>query len=213
MKPVSVMLLAVLMAVFMASSSEAGWLVYHEPEYKGKVIDVESKQPIEGAVVVVERHAECLGLGHGGSVTINIKESLTDKNGEFDLKSKITFYMLPWCSGGYTTFTIFKPGYASVSGMNLEAVLSGEKAHEVELPWFYNKDLKFTIAQRLIGLPKVRTREDRRANISSVSPMPNEFLEKQINLIRLINEEEEAIGLQKSDPYKAREFILNGGRK
>ncbi|MBI3583826.1 MAG: hypothetical protein HY096_07745, partial [Nitrospinae bacterium] len=28
------------------------WMVYHKPAFKGKVIDAETKKPIEGAVVV-----------------------------------------------------------------------------------------------------------------------------------------------------------------
>lgn len=34
------------------TNSYASWLIYHKPEFKGMVIDAETKEPIEGAVVV-----------------------------------------------------------------------------------------------------------------------------------------------------------------
>ena len=72
--------------------SYAGWLIYHKPAFKGKVIDAETKEPIEGAVVVVvyKKHSLISGPGGGYSSVIKVKEILTDKNGEFYFPSYTT---------------------------------------------------------------------------------------------------------------------------
>ena len=45
----------IFISIFILNSSPsfAIWPIYHKPEFKGKVIDAETKEPIEGAVVVV----------------------------------------------------------------------------------------------------------------------------------------------------------------
>jgi len=54
----------------------------------------------------------------------------------------------------------------------------------------------------IVELPKLKTFEERRINSMIGLPDDNHFLDKQRNLIRLINEEEENLGLDKS--YKGR---------
>ncbi len=54
--------------------------------YKGVVVDSETGEPIEGAVVVAAYHRD--GLGVAGSYRgspVEVKETVTDKNGEFFL--------------------------------------------------------------------------------------------------------------------------------
>jgi len=53
MSSMRIIITALLLVVLMTTSSEAGWLIYHKPEFKGRVLDTETKEPIEGAVVVV----------------------------------------------------------------------------------------------------------------------------------------------------------------
>ena len=50
--------------VFASVPAFAGWLIYHKPAFKGKVINAETKGPIEGAVVVVTYTKETLGIPH-----------------------------------------------------------------------------------------------------------------------------------------------------
>ena len=45
----------------------SGWLIYHDSPYKGKVVDAETNQPIEGAAVVAVWYLERYG-GLGGPV-------------------------------------------------------------------------------------------------------------------------------------------------
>ena len=98
----------------MASS---GWIVFHESAFKGKVIDAETKEPIEGAVVAAIYEVAVLGPLDSGSDTADVQETLTDSNGEFHISSNIFFYPWPFTLGGERTrFIIFKPGYGAYPG-------------------------------------------------------------------------------------------------
>src|SRR3989338_7708901 len=104
--------LTALVFVFLLSSrSFAGWLIYHKPEFKGKVIDAETKEPIEGAVVVVvyNKHTLISGPGGGHSSVIKVKETLTDKKGEFYFPSYTTLIQ-PNSIEDNAEFIIYKPG-------------------------------------------------------------------------------------------------------
>ena len=91
--------------------------------FKGKVIDADTKEPIEGAVVVAEWSEETTTPTATHSRLKDVKEVLTDKNGEWMLKGprgrkggNITA-IFTFLTGTYYTkrpqFTIFKPGYCS----------------------------------------------------------------------------------------------------
>ncbi|HEY5974247.1 MAG TPA: hypothetical protein VIU41_05845, partial [Geobacteraceae bacterium] len=56
-----IIILSVLL-LLMASSSDASWLIYHEPEFRGEILDIDTKEPIEGVVVVVEYTKSTLGM-------------------------------------------------------------------------------------------------------------------------------------------------------
>ncbi len=77
MKNVLIIFFLISIFIFNASISHAGWLIYHKPEFKGKVIDTETKEPIEGVVVVAiyQKHPIISGPGGGSSSIINIKEA------------------------------------------------------------------------------------------------------------------------------------------
>lgn len=105
---------AVLLILLIAASSTfaGGWLIFKKPPYKGKVIDSETKEPIEGAVVVAVYKKTSIGLVESYTNDINVREALTDKNGEFYIPSYITLIQpLSW--GSFSTFIIYKPGYGS----------------------------------------------------------------------------------------------------
>jgi|SRR3990172_743478 len=54
--------------------------------FKGRVIDADTKQPIEGAVVVASWSGD-RGTPTGGTSRLeDVKEVLTDKNGEWTIK-------------------------------------------------------------------------------------------------------------------------------
>ena len=61
-KYISIIFFVFFAAILSPTSSQA-WLIYHKPAFKGKVIDAETKKPIEGAVVVVVYKKILAGLG------------------------------------------------------------------------------------------------------------------------------------------------------
>lgn len=81
--------------------------------YKGRVIDADTKLPIEGAVV----HAEWWRLVYvpvvGGQAYYDSREVLTDKDGEFKIPGQ---GLLVMTSIHEPDFTIFKAGYRELDG-------------------------------------------------------------------------------------------------
>ena len=97
------------------STSAYSWPIYSKPEFRGRVIDAETKQPIEGAVVVaVYKKWEFGGPGGGNTLPFDAKETLTDKNGEFYFSSYTTI-IGPLSRTSRADFIIFKPGYRAIS--------------------------------------------------------------------------------------------------
>ena len=48
-KPTIGALAAFLLLASLQSDAHGSWLIYHKPAYEGKVVDVETNEPIEGA--------------------------------------------------------------------------------------------------------------------------------------------------------------------
>ena len=97
------------------STSAYSWPIYSKPEFRGRVIDAETKQPIEGAVVVVlYKKWGFGGPGGGNTLPFDAKETLTDKNGEFYFPSYTTI-IGPLSRTSRADFIIFKPGYKAKS--------------------------------------------------------------------------------------------------
>jgi hypothetical protein len=99
-----------LFAPLSAVNAGSGWLIFHEKSFKGRVIDGETKEPIEGAVVVAQYHERVIGPAGSNSVVIDVQEALTDKKGEFFIPS-LTTVIDPFSIGDDTSFLIWKPGY------------------------------------------------------------------------------------------------------
>jgi len=109
------LILMVLISVFGISLSYAGWLFYYKPEFRGKIIDAETKEPIEGVVVSVFYEKHIMGPAGGYSHIIHVKERLTDKKGEFYFPSYTTMIQ-PLSTEAEVGFIIYKPGYGSFPG-------------------------------------------------------------------------------------------------
>ncbi|MBP7764332.1 MAG: carboxypeptidase regulatory-like domain-containing protein, partial [Syntrophaceae bacterium] len=131
---------SIILVISSAQTSHAT-LLYSKPEFHGRVIDSETKEPIAGAVVVVlyyKRSTFSLNPGGPSSFVTEAKETLTDKNGEFFFPSYSELMYLNEDVGA--RFIFFKPGYQAGYGPTYIAPLltekyfsSGEIGKEVEI--------------------------------------------------------------------------------
>lgn len=169
---------------------------YHAPEFKGTILDANTKQPLEGAVVVAKYEKETMNIFGGGSGNsiINVRETLTDKDGRFRIPSYTTFVdPLSWQS--YIVFIIFKPGYVSV-GYDLSKYFSVKDHIQKQYAW--NKELIVRYPGKgVVELPSVKSRDDRAKVLQDVNiPGPDVPSKLMPILIRVYNEEKDHLGLQ-----------------
>lgn len=162
--------------------------------FRGRVIDYDTKQPIEGAVVVAS-WLEARPTISGESTRLkDVKETLTDRNGEWSITgeegqphTEQPYY--DFFTGTYHTrppsFIIFKPGYCSwPQGFYIESCQGKIKS---------NGD--FTVT-KTFELPKLTNREDR-IRAQGISPPEGQGTgEKLVEFHRLINEERRNLGLR-----------------
>jgi hypothetical protein len=147
-------------------------VLYSKPEFRGKVIDAETKQPIEGAVVVVLYYKmHLIGAPGGPSVLIMAaKETLTNNNGEFFLPSYSTLMLIS--KEIPIRFIFYKPEYISIKGAGLEnAGISFEKYFstgkvgeilEIEEGTFEQGSyVKWKGPMGIVELKKAKTREEK----------------------------------------------------
>lgn len=173
MKIIAIPFLVAFLLICIIPQSHAGWLIYHKPEFKGKVIDAETKDPIEGAVVVVVYKKENFGFPAGGYTTVvNVKETLTDKTGEFNFPSYTTLIQ-PLSAEEYASFIIYKPGYgnypnspATPRGINApskEIFFSSGIGGTGELEGLVNgKNVMIKVTFGVVELPPLKTWEERK---------------------------------------------------
>lgn len=204
-----VFLMAILFSIGSATPSHA-WLIYHKPEFKGKVIDAETKEPIEGAVVVAVYRKKAIRIGpESVSITMDVREALTDKDGIFYIPSYTTIIdPLAWEKA--VNFIIFKPGYGSFPNWRV----SPPKGMETDFEEFFSRDFgiekevlwsepykvgaesnKIRATFGIVELPKLKTREERLNKGLPSIPGPGIPSSKMKNLIRLSNEERISLGL------------------
>lgn len=103
-----------LLSIVFALSACATPLTYSAKEIHGQIVDAETDQPIEGAVIVAQWILFQMGIGHGGHKgRIHIHETVTDQNGHYTIPA--------WGPKLHSPFTeldredpqilIFKSGY------------------------------------------------------------------------------------------------------
>ena len=152
----------------------------------GKVIDAETKQPIEGAAVVAVWEKNISGPAGTLQYFLDAEETATDKNGEFKIPFKI-FFSVPGIrqvKGPF--FTIYKPGYG---------VFPKQQISPRYLP-----DSLFEGKGAVVELPKYTIKEKRLDALRSADMPEVEVPRKKIPyLLKLINEERKNFGFE---PYK-----------
>jgi len=212
------LILFVLIFLFCLSNTVfagSGWLIYHKPAFKGKVIDAETKESIEGAVVVAVYSKQAIRIApESVSIIVDVKETLTDKEGNFYIPSYTTIIdPLSW--EDLVTFIIFKPCYGNFpdyqrvpSGIKRKdheiffSIDNFKKEGELEL-WVKERKrtelYKFKLTFGIVELPKLKTKEERlKAMPSPVEDSEHKstwYWKKQKQFIRLLNEENRNLGL------------------
>ncbi len=210
MKNALILFTLTLILTFNVSLSFAGWLIYHKPEFKGKVIDAETKEPIEGAAVVAiyEKHTLISGPGGGYSSVIKVKETLTDKSGDFYFPSYTTIIQ-PNSIEDTAEFIIYKPGYGSfpeyqitpsgIAPVNQQVFFSKEIGSKGELELWVKGEKgpelrKAKVIFGIVELPKLKTKEER---LKAITYPLGDVKSKEIPLLyKAINEERRQFGLE-----------------
>ena len=119
-------IITVIISMFLSSSCA---IYHHYGSYHGKVIDEETKKPLEGVVVLAEYVTwQILSPGGPTPYFLDTQEVITDRNGEFKIptlnafafRPLSTFTMLGSEYGPFSPyFTIFKPHYKCSRSVNV----------------------------------------------------------------------------------------------
>lgn len=158
--------------------------------WKGQVVDAETKDPIEGAVVLAvwtKYVWSPLDVGGPNYRYYDSQEVLTDTDGRFTIAARHVFSFNPFASFRGPDFLIFKPGYGY-------------------FPWYHtrptgNISQVFQGEGTVVELPKLKTREERRQKDVSLPDVPRE---KMPHLMRLINIDRVETGLEPLSPLSPR---------
>lgn len=190
---------AIIVIFSLLSKGFAGWLIYHKPEFKGKVIDAETKESIEGAVVVAiyKKHTLISGPGGGYTSIIKVRETLTSNKGEFYIPSYTTIIQ-PNSIEDTAEFIIYKPGYGSYPDLQTSppGVVGPEKFFSKnygtsETVQIEHKIIQFTLG--IVELPKLKTRDER---LRAIPATPTDYRSKELPLLyKAMNEENKRFGL------------------
>ncbi len=197
------LVMGMMLLLSFAQGSWADWPVTSYPEYRGKILDAETKEPIEGAVAVVYYDRDMLigGPGGPGSYIFHAKERLTDEKGEFTFPSYTSLHLIS--EGGCASFIFFKPGYMASYGPEVlencymtqdyfttdEAGKIGEVRAKGGRPAIYQGPLG------IVELRKAKTREE--ILMGSPGAPSSEFRSNKLPLLfKAINEDRKRRGLE-----------------
>ncbi|HAG49758.1 MAG TPA: hypothetical protein DCL42_00270 [Deltaproteobacteria bacterium] len=165
--------------------------------FQGKILDAETKEPIEGVVVLIEWCQYRLSSLFENTIFYDAQETLTDKNGEFYISG--IWIVNPWTRLMVVAdVIIYKSGYGTVDGIDLH----GPWKSFLEREWGAPKGtyiLKVENGKPVIILEKVTDVEERRKNIPSEPSVPDgkyHQLKWKWKLLRLEkNKERKFLGL------------------
>lgn len=164
-----------------------GWIINAEGPFKGRVVDGETKEPIEGAVIVAQYHVMALYVVGWRSDLKDIREALTNSKGEFYIPT-LTMLMSPTSFGDDTSFLIWKPGYKSRYSWG-GYFFSKEPGTVEDRPTHTDKGLELKPTRLgIIELVKVVTTEERR--MAKPTPIGDKhYWAKQRQFIKMIRDE------------------------
>lgn len=159
--------------------------------WKGRVIDIGTKEPLENVVVVVIWERVWRTPAGPSGATYRVIEVITDKDGRFEVPAYTPINLLPVLTYFEPPrFIIYKPGYGSLK-MALGDYLTGgnEKAPYLGNMIFY----EIKVSHGVIELQALKTKEDR---LKTIPSGPGDLRSKDLPLLyNAVNDEYRQFGL------------------
>ena len=190
-------------AVFFLATTNvlsADFLYHSDGPYKGKVVDLETGDPIEGVVV-----AGVWVLSFSLTAFCDAKEIVTDKNGEFVLPKGSCFSLWPLAEMDRMDIIVFKPGYLAYPPLG-----PSPEERRARMPDFAGDEFKNRKQYNIIKLGKPKTREEREFTYDYASGLfiIDQAFNQLPRLLELVNQERKNLGFKGEHGPMGR-----GGRK
>jgi hypothetical protein len=163
-----------------------GHVLYIDGPYQVKVIDRDSKQPIEGAAVVAVWWQQSPHVGHYMRDIYDAQDAITDQQGNFTIAGIVGGSVNPLAKIEEPIFTVFKPGYETYRARRIpSSTEDGQKILQ-------------------LGSLALGTRQERIRNLDLLLPVECNSerktrcvpQEKLLNLLELSNIERTRLGLK-----------------
>lgn len=178
------LLLGIFAFSFCGFASDGHCLAYYKPAYEGRVVDLNTSEPIEGAVVAALYTCETYAVIEMLSCLVGYRETVTDKDGSFHLYPYFSVTG-PLTFSDRTSFIIYKPGYQSINKSIPESCLSsgcdswGEEKYGV------------VITGKEIGLQKIYSPKERWRAMPSFSSRDYNRSYDELRSTQMLTEEYE----------------------
>jgi len=156
--------------------------------FRGKILDADTKEPIEGVVVFIEWREK---HGFKGSTFYDAQETLTDKNGEFYIPGIWAFNPLVWIRAEADAI-IYKSGYEAI-GFSPWLALLKAKTWRQPVEGRGNYILHVEDGRPVIMLKKLIDVDKRWENVGHANPGSSTPDEKKKLLMEEFNREEEIL--------------------
>jgi len=175
--------------------------------YHGRVIDAETKRPIAGAAVLAVWWERSPGIVNVNISYYDAQETLTDVDGNYTIPGIVITSIDPNVTIE-PKFTIYKPRYKALRQSTLKPLPQPPGTpdkYRIQYP--FHEEGGHTV----VKLAPLKTPKERMDNVSGILPITcrpgdiSQFCvphEKYPNLLKLVNEEELALGLGPSGPVK-----------
>lgn len=176
--------IALLICILLAMTGNAfgdGLVYFYDGPYRGKVIELETGRPIEGAVVAARWR---ITVWVHTEILCDAQETITDKNGDFKLP-------LGWCINhpfaemDKPRVVVFKPGYLGYPPLGYD-----QEQRRAHMPDFSGQEFRDKKEFYVIKLGKAKTWDERKSTLDeAVTIIYAEFARKLPLLLKLTNEE------------------------
>ena len=157
--------------------------------YSGKVIDAETKEPIEGAAVLVAFYTRGVSLFNANSYYADAVETITDKNGEFFVPEHRVYAFRGSETWNYHgSISIFKPGFGCFpyNKRTFPIFIPNDSIPE-------NNYVTINLPKLEISREKFEDYRERYENYLSCEPSSDIHMNKKIFMVKLLEEEGEYI--------------------